>query len=85
MSDANTAVEQNVYFLSVFANATFQITYFAYIPPAHQLNFTLSSFLPLSINLSFSLHLSISYFPLPLLAPHSALPPKLISVPSPCC
>lgn len=69
----------------MFVNSTFQITYFAYILPAYQLTFTLSSFLPLSINPSFSLNLSTSHFPLPLLASHLALPPKFISVPSPCC
>lgn len=70
-----TAVEQNVCcFCQCFVNATFQMIYFAYIAPAHQLTFTL--FPPFFPFLSTLVSHFIPNFPLHLLASHSALPPN---------
>lgn len=74
-SDSNTVVEQNVCcFCQSFVNATFQMIYFAYIAPAHQLTSTL--FPPFFPFLSTLVSHFIPNFPLHLLASHSALPPN---------
>lgn len=86
MSDANTVVEQNGYF---FCQRLLMLPFKLLILLASPLlTSSLSSFPPFFPFLSNLVSRYTSPSPIftsPILAPHSALPPKFISVPFPCC